>query len=382
MGGLYIHIPFCKSKCLYCDFYSGGVRIADWKMLADCLIEELRQRKAEIPVSLSTIYFGGGTPSLMPEDTFDYLTDHIFDITGTGEVQEFTLEANPEDITDDKCRTWKKKGVNRVSLGIQTLNDRELSTIGRRHNAEIALKAIKSVSDYFGNLSLDVMFGIPGQTLESYEETLDKLLGMNPQHISSYSLMLEDGTALTRLYKEGKLNLPDEEEGTQMFTLTYKKLREAGYGHYEISNYARPGYESKHNSAYWDGSPYLGIGPGAHSYDGQLVRKSNPGDLKGYLQFFSKDGSNKKKAKDKFFYNEERLSEVELREEMIMTRLRTSEGIDLGLFKSKFGKDANDEIMQKAQRFLNGGEMGMKNGFLSLTEKGIEISDLIISSLF
>ena len=375
-SGIYIHIPYCKTKCLYCDFYSGGVRIADWHSYADAIITEFDSRKNELTEIPTTIYIGGGTPSLMPVRELYRIAGHIKKELGVEGWQEFTIEANPEDIDKDKCKDWKEIGVNRISLGIQSLVDVELKLIGRRHSAEDAIRAHDVLRKCFDNISVDIMFGLPAQTVNSYFNTLKEVIKLRPTHISSYSMMLEDGTAMTSLVNQRKVRLPDEEEWMKMFEVTFELLHQSGYHHYEIYNYCLPGYESKHNMGYWLGKQYLGLGPGAHSYDGKRIRRFNPTDLKGYLQFFS---SSQKKL---IFYSEESLSEQELLEEMIMTRLRTKTGICIEEFKMRFGEKETEILLKKSKRNQKQGNLLLSDGYLRLTDRGLRISNSVMSDLF
>lgn len=383
-GGIYIHIPFCSHKCLYCDFYTGGARIADWDRYVNALQQELQIRYNEINFIPHTLYIGGGTPSLIPSDIFIELIEIIQKETGIKSWKEFTLEVNPEDVTEDKIITWKKAGVNRISMGVQSFIDEELKLIGRQHDAlqaEIAFKLLKSE---FSNISIDIMFGIPGQSLASYRKSLEKAFNLGPAHISSYSLMLEDGTAMTHLVKKKKIPLPEETEWLKMFELTTTLLSDAGYDRYEISNYALPGMESIHNLSYWQGKPYLGLGPGAHSYDGSMVRRANKNDIKGYLRHYSPLIIHKRLNTLEAslpFYIEEHLSQDELQEEMIMTRLRTIEGLNLIEFESRFGKSRTCRLIQSAQKFINRGEMIESNRYLSFSPAGFLLSDSILPSL-
>ena len=380
MSGLYIHIPFCKKKCLYCDFYTGGSRIADWTKFVECITRELSSRIKELPSPFETLYIGGGTPSLIPTKDFISLVENVKKLTGKDSFREFTIEVNPEDVNENKIETWKKSGVNRVSVGVQSLNDTELATIGRHHKSSEAKNAIEILKKEIGNISVDLMFGLPGQSLESYKETVEGIIRLKPTHISSYSLMLEEGTAMTLLVKNENIKLPDEDEWLKMSETTIQSLRDAGYMRYEISNYALPGYESVHNTCYWEGKPYLGLGPGAHSYDGNKIRRANPNDIKGYYSFFS--DRKESGAQKSQFYTEEVLNEEELREEYIMTRLRTSKGLNLLDFEKIFGKKDAEILIKKTGKYLNSGFLKNFNGNLSFTDKGFRISDSIISSLF
>lgn len=376
-GGIYLHIPFCRNKCIYCDFYSGGSRIADWDRYPIAVTKELKTRvDKELTFLPTTLYLGGGTPSLIPEEVLRNTIESINEITGNSQWKEFTIEVNPEDVTAKKCKTWKETGINRVSIGIQSLNDLELSKIGRRHSALMGEKAIDLLSEYFHNVSVDVMFGIPDQTLTTYEKTIEKIISKHPTHISSYSLMLEPGTAMTLLHEKGKLPLPEEEQWMKMFELTTIILDQSGYKRYEISNYALEGFESLHNQNYWLGKPYIGLGPSAHSYDGEKIRRANPNDLKGYLDFFENPG-----FKNEAFYTKENLTEGEQEEEMIMTRLRLIKGLDINLFGKRFGEKKRKNLLQKAIRYINQGLMKEEKGYLKFTDKGFIISDALLCNL-
>lgn len=375
-GGIYIHIPFCRNKCLYCDFYSGGIRIADWKAYLNSILIELKSRKEELNFHPSTLYIGGGTPSLIPLNYFEDFIRELNIELHFPDWEEVTMEVNPEDISQDKLDLWKKSGINRISVGVQSLIDSELSLIGRRHNAETAVHSIKMISEYFENFSVDVMFGLPGQTLKSYSRTLNEIIKLKPTHISSYSLMLEEGTALTQLVKKNRIDLPEDNEWLKMFKLTTEILDKAGFERYEISNYACPGYYSKHNSLYWNGLPYLGLGPAAHSYDGFSIRKANPSDIKRYIKTFSDLAEEKK-----IFYIKEVLSKEEIWEEKIMTRMRTTQGLSLLEVEKEFGKDKLNFLLQKAQKYIARNLLKEKERYLSFTDKGFLISDSILVEL-
>lgn len=374
-GGIYIHVPFCRNKCLYCDFYSAGSRIADWNAYEEAVVNEFHERKDEIGQIPTTFYIGGGTPSLMPLKNMERIVETINKGFGKFLWKEFTLEVNPEDVTKDNSEQWKKIGVNRVSIGIQSLNDTELKKIGRRHDSLEGIEAIQILKEDFDNISVDIMFGLPGQTIESYKDTLERIIDLDPTHISSYSLMLEKGTAMTLLAEKERIILPEEEEWLNMYRLTTSFLKRAGYRRYEISNYSLPGRESKHNSNYWLGKPYLGLGPGAHSYDGAGIRRGNPYDLKGYLKRFSENKDTTP------FYNEEILTDVEIQEEYVMTRLRTVNGIGLTDFERNFGKNEMGKLLNKVESYLRQGNIKKENGRIFLTDEGFKVFDTILSSL-
>ncbi|MBD5358219.1 MAG: radical SAM family heme chaperone HemW [Bacteroides sp.] len=378
-SSLYIHIPYCESKCIYCDFYSGGSSAARWEVLTDSLLREFKERKTELPDEPDTLYIGGGTPSLMPLEKLERLVEEINRYFGKdNRWKEFTIEVNPDDVTEDKCLGWGKIGVNRVSMGVQSFNDDELRTLKRRHNSEMALLAFRLLRTHFTNISIDLMFGIPGQTLESWEKSVEMAISLLPEHISAYSLMLEEGTALTFLYNKGRVELPSEEDCNSMWELLSNKLRKVGYDQYEISNYSLPGFRSVHNSRYWSGNPYLGLGPSAHSYDGNNIRRYNPPLLKEYLSFFSEY---KARVNDQHFYDEEILNKEELMEEKILTRIRVREGISLKEFKDEFGENEVNRLLKNAESLLTAGKIKIEDNFLSLTTQGIMTSNQVILSL-
>lgn len=374
-GGIYVHVPFCKSKCLYCDFYTGGARIADWSLFSKCLVNELKSRSSEISFQPHTLYIGGGTPSILPVDHLKKLIHGINDISNQKLWREFTIEINPEDVSLEKIIAWKEAGINRVSLGIQSFHDQELKAIGRNYDSDMARGSLEKLMSHFDNVSVDIMFGIPGQTYESYLKSLDILNKIRPHHISSYSLMLEEGTAITLLVSQNKIMLPSEDEWLKMFHLTTDFLRNSGYIRYEISNYSLPGKESVHNHSYWHGLPYIGLGPGAHSYDGVKCRRANPNDIKGYLRHFSRMDNSLP------FFKEEILSDKELKEEMVMTRLRTSKGLSYLEFCEKFGEGELKRFLHKVSPYIKTHLMKESYNHISFTDDGFIISDSILSSL-
>lgn len=382
-ASLYIHIPYCVSKCIYCDFFSGGASHADWSLLVDSLINELKARKGELSITPDTLYIGGGTPSLIPESEFSRLISSINDIyENSAKWREFTIEVNPDDVTEEKCKVWRDAGVSRLSMGIQSLNDGELKAIRRRHTAEEAISAFRLLRKYFDNVSVDLMFGIPGQTLESWSQSVDRVIDMRPEHLSAYSLMLEEGTALTTLYTQGRVALPDDEECDAMWRMLSEKLAYAGYEQYEISNYSLSGFRSVHNSRYWYGNPYLGLGPSAHSYDGKNIRRCNLSDIKGYLSHFgnTENASMSEDWKDNF-YMEETLTQEELFEERILTGIRVKEGIDLKMFGADFGESQLQRLLKNASPLVASGDIKIENDSLALTSKGIMLSNRVILAL-
>ena len=379
MLGIYIHIPFCRRKCLYCDFFSVGANLADWHSFISALIQEANTR---LPNSSSlspnsslssSLYIGGGTPSLIPIPEFQRLARRLLDLAP--DPCEFTIEVNPEDVTPDRVVAWRDAGVSRISMGVQCLDDNTLRAIGRRHTAADAIRAAQLLRHHFDNVSLDLMFGLPGQSLSSLRESVRGIIDLNPQHISAYSLMYEERSALTRLRDKGAVDPVDDMDCVEMFAFISSALVDAGYVQYEISNYALPGFRSRHNSLYWHGDPYVGIGPSAHSYDGDRTRTANLPNLKEYIEYWNNPGDLPPREV-------EHLDDDQIREEYIMTRLRTREGIDLHDFKNRFGDTPCRKIIADAQPFLAGKTLLLSEAHLHLSPSGIMISDEIISSLF
>ncbi|MCM1369405.1 MAG: radical SAM family heme chaperone HemW [Candidatus Amulumruptor caecigallinarius] len=386
---LYVHIPFCRRRCVYCDFFSLGERFARWPEFVDALLREAEARLRVLPDvsrianssavsrSFPTIYIGGGTPSLIPENEFLRLASGLTNLMGA--PQEFTVEVNPDDVSYSKLSAWREAGVNRVSVGVQSLVDAELRFIGRRHDAEKAMEALRMLGDNFNNVSADLIFGLPLQTLDSLRFSLEKIMDTAPKHISIYSLMYEEKTALTRMRNAGKVMETDEAVSEKMFELICEMTRAAGYRHYEISNFALPGYESRHNSGYWAGTSYVGLGPGAHSYDGARVRSNNPPDINAYMRAWGslENGENMQSEYAKSEY----LDEDELREEMIITRMRMAEGLDLNEFSEAFGERACKKLLRESEKFCRDGMLSLSANHIRFTRKGIMISDNILSSL-
>lgn len=376
-GGLYIHIPFCRGKCIYCDFYSVGDRIADWHAFVSALISELDVRIEELPKPLKTIYIGGGTPSLMPDKEFLRLCDYLHPLAGS--VTEFTIEVNPDDVTYEKLNTWKRGGVDRLSMGVQSFNDEVLKAIRRRHSAGKARSAFIMANEVFNNISIDLIFGTPGQTLDIWRRDIDEAVALLPAHISSYSLMYEPKTALTLLRDKGQIKEAPEGLTEEMMHTLISTLRAAGYDHYEISNFALPGYRSIHNSSYWHKIPYLGLGPSAHSYDGHRCRRANRSDVRGYIDYWN--GNTKDTHGDDLPIDSEYLSNEELREEFVMTSLRTREGIYLPDFNKLFGEHETDKLLKRSKRWIENNHLLISDKRLSLTEDAILMSDTVILDL-
>lgn len=384
-GGLYIHIPYCHSKCIYCDFVSGSCSPGETSRLCDALLEELSERIDELPRPLRTLYIGGGTPSILSTDEIQHLSEEIRAIayeTGAlvnmSALSEFTIEVNPEDVCEEKIKAWQEAGVNRVSMGIQSLQDNELRFLRRCHSASEAVKSANMLRDAFDNVSFDIMFGIPGQTEDSLADTCRRLIQLQPDHISAYSLMYEEGTPLTVMRNRGDFSEIDDETSVRMYMQLSELLRQNGYLQYEISNYARRWMESIHNSSYWSFRPYLGLGPSAHSYNGMHTRRWNRSSVKAYLRRFSECETDAKDSTEPF-YEEEILSAEEQNEEYIMLRLRTRDGIDVEQYRQRFGEKRAEILLTESLRPDSG--LKHENGRIRLLRESLMRSDSIILKL-
>ena len=369
MAGIYIHIPFCKKRCVYCDFFSSTHSEAK-DLYVEAVCKELKIRQPYLQDEIiETIYFGGGTPSqLNVEDfkkifqTFSPFTFHL------SPAMEITLEANPDDLTPAYINAIRDLPFNRISLGVQSFNDRELAFLNRRHSAKTAIKAIKRLQQSgFGNISIDLMYGLPGQNEADWQKTLTRAKDLSIQHISAYHLIYEEGTPLYNSLQKGLIRPVDEEMSVRLFEMLIDELAEAGFEHYEISNFAQPNYRSKHNASYWNGTHYLGVGASAHSYNG-LSRQWNVASIPKYIE-------------SQFLENIEVIDEKTAYNEFILMRLRTKEGIDLSELVSLFGEEKRVYCLRQAQKHIDNYCLELSDNRLSLTRKGIFISDGIMSDL-
>ena len=370
--GLYIHVPFCKSRCAYCDFFSSTFGDEVRSAYVDRLCLEIKQRKCSAEGSeVATIYWGGGTPSLLTAFDRNKVFKAIFDNYEVSENAEITLEANPDDVEADFIEGLLDSPVNRVSLGVQTFDDRMLQTIGRRHNSSQAVKAVLHLKGHgIDNISIDLIYGLPGQSLSGWAGDLDKAFSLPLTHLSAYSLMFEEGTPITKWRDEGRISEVGENEVVSMYGQLISRCREEGFGHYEISNFAKPGFRSRHNSSYWQGVAYLGFGPGAHSYNGSNMRRSNNCNIQGYIS-----------SADDVPHQVELLDGDAIYDEMVMTSLRTSEGIDLSRVERAYGRTSKDSLLLTASKYIKDGTLRLEGGRLFFSEKGFLLSDMVMSDL-
>ncbi|HEY4617885.1 MAG TPA: radical SAM family heme chaperone HemW [Flavobacterium sp.] len=372
MSGIYIHIPFCKQACHYCDFhFSTSMKKKDEMVLA--LAKEIQVRKNESENEIvETIYFGGGTPSVLTSEEIDFLIAAVYENYTVIDNPEITLEANPDDLSSERILELSKGRINRLSIGIQSFFEDDLRMMNRAHNSAEAQKCLEEASRYFDNISIDLIYGVPGMSNEKWKKNIEKALSFGIPHISSYALTVEPKTALKKLIDTGKIAEPNDEVAQEHFMILVETLEANGFIHYELSNFGKQNYFSKNNSAYWLGKKYIGIGPSAHSYDG-VSRSWNIANNPLYIK--SIDAG-------KLPNEIEILSLSDRYNEYVMTGLRTIWGVSLERIKSEFGQSYLDYLMKQAQKFLNDELLFIENGVLKPTKKGKFLTDGIASDLF
>lgn len=380
MAGIYVHIPFCQSRCIYCDFFSTTA-LGQRGEYVDALTQEIANRREELAGdggmgsnAVETIYIGGGTPSQLSIQHIRHILDSIRSCYAVAPMAEVTMECNPEDISESFSEALAGLGINRVSMGVQTFDDARLRFLKRRHSREKAIEAVSVLKRTgFRNISIDLMFGFPGETQADWDADLTMAISLDVPHISAYSLMYEEGTPLTRLRAAGKLRPLGEEQMLGMYNKLVDRLEMAGYSHYELSNFSKPQYASRHNMSYWTGVPYLGFGAGAHSYDG-VHRRWNVSSVSQYIHGLSTGGE---------YYEFETLSDEDRYNEYVMTRLRTRMGMDVATLKHEFGEKIDfDEFEQTLQRHISMGTLVVADGRVRLSRKGQYVSDDVMSDFF
>ena len=372
MSGIYIHIPFCKQACHYCDFHFS-TSMKKKSQLVDMLCRELILRKNELDYTkIETLYFGGGTPSLLNREELDQIFGTIFENFEVSENAEITLEANPDDLSEENLKILSDSAVNRLSIGVQSFFEKDLRLMNRAHNSEEAMSSLQLAKKYFNNISIDLIYGIPGQKNEQWQKNLDTALELKIPHISSYALTIEPKTALEKFIEKGKVKPVDDEQYREQFDILVETLCSHGFEHYEFSNFGKPGYHSQNNMAYWMGESYLGIGPSAHSFDGDS-RKWNISNNSLYIQSLEKK---------QIPQETEQLSVTDRYNEFVMTRLRTKFGVDLEEIEEKFGKKYADHFLKNAAKFLEDDLLKNENDTFHITQKGKFLSDGIAAGLF
>jgi oxygen-independent coproporphyrinogen-3 oxidase len=368
LAGIYIHIPFCKQACHYCNFhFITSLRYKN-ELLAALLKETELQKNYLDGERVETIYFGGGTPSLLQIEEVRLLIEKLREVFPVAEDAEVTLEANPDDITKEKLAGWKTTGINRLSIGVQSFFEEDLKWMNRAHKAQQAIVILQRAMQYFDNITIDLIYGHPLLTNEKWKQNIEKVIALNTPHISCYALTVEPKTPLYKMIKKKKKEDIQPEKQAEQFLMLVDLLEAAGYEHYEISNFAKPGRRSRHNSSYWQGKKYLGLGPSAHSFDGKS-RQWNVSNNNIYIQFLSEN---------KIPFEKEMLTPSQKLNEYIMTSLRTIEGLCL----EKIPETERSRLMTACRKFIDTGKMIMQNGSLVLTREGKLFADGIAAELF
>ncbi len=372
MSGFYIHIPFCSKRCHYCDFYSN-TNLNLRESFVEALLGEIRQRKDYLPdPKIDTIYFGGGTPSLLSPEHFEKIFAAIQADYMVSENAEITFEANPDDLTPEYLSSLADLPFNRISIGIQSFDDNDLKRLNRRHSGEEARQSVQHAKDAgFKNISIDLIYGLPFQTIEGWQEQLQKALDCGVQHISAYGLTYEEGTVLWKQLKNNSLQPVDEDTMNKMYFILRETLQKSGYEAYEISNFALSGFRSRHNSSYWKQIPYLGVGPSAHSYDGDS-RQWNVPSLPDYIKGIQEGN----KVSER-----ECLSVYERYNDFILLSLRTSEGLNLTELEARFGSQLKQYCLQNIKTFIETEKVNYEGDVIRLYPEGILISDMILAEL-
>lgn len=380
MSGIYIHIPFCKQACHYCDFhFSTSMKKKDEMVLA--LAKEIQMRKSEFKNEvIETIYFGGGTPSVLQIADLRFLISEVYNNYNVAENPEITLEANPDDLASLSVRAqsrtifeeYKSIGINRLSIGIQSFFEDDLHMMNRAHNSAEAKNCLEEATKYFDNISLDLIYGIPGMSNEKWKQNIQTALSFGVSHISSYALTVEPKTALSKLIQTGKIAKPNDDLAQEHFSILVETLEANSFIHYELSNFGKENYFSKNNSAYWLGKKYIGIGPSAHSYDG-VSRSWNVSNNSLYLKLLQEN---------KLANETEILSKTDRYNEYIMTGLRTIWGVSLERIENEFGKDYLNYLKNQSQKYLKDELLFIENEILKPTKKGKFLTDGIASDLF
>ena len=372
MAGIYLHIPFCRQACHYCNFhFSTSLKLKN--EFVDALLKEILLQSTYLPSEpVNTIYFGGGTPSLLSIDELASILQTLRQTFTVAADAEVTLEANPDDIAEEKLKDWKQVGINRLSIGVQSFFEEDLRWMNRAHTAQQAIGNLKLARQYFDNITIDLIYGTPTLPDDKWQHNVQQAIALGITHLSCYALTVEPGTALAHMINKHKTLDVNTEDQARQFLLLMDWMQAAGYEHYEISNFALPGKRSRHNSSYWQGASYLGLGPSAHSFNGES-RQWNIANNALYI---------KSLKEDKVPFEVEHLTSTQRLNEYVMTSLRTMEGLNLEYVASRFGEKTADKLKQEAQQFIETGKMQLNNGYLQLTKEGKLFADGIAAELF
>ena len=372
LAGLYIHIPFCRSRCSYCDFATGIYQGELAARYVRAVVDEIAT-SLNAGARVDTVYFGGGTPSLLTPDQLDQILSALhrqFDVDGASEI---TVEMNPGTISRDQLRAFRGLGVNRASFGAQTFDDAELAKLGRSHTTADTLKTFHELrAAGFDNVSFDLIAGLPGQTLDRWQQNIERSLALEPEHLSFYLLEVHSGTPLADHIRRGLQPVPDEDLAAVMYEWMLERAAGAGYEHYEISNLSKPGFHSRHNTKYWTGVPYFGFGCSAHSFDGVARRWSNQRDVLRYVENIEQRGSP--------IVEEQELTEADLRAEALFLGMRMMRGVDIREYEELFGVDLRAEHRHELDRFREAGLVEFDGDLIRLTRNGALMSNEVFAA--
>jgi len=373
MAGLYIHIPFCRDACTYCDFHFS-ISLKHLEPMMEAIGKEIEQEKDFLEgEELATIYLGGGTPSLLKPKELDRLFNTIKRYFSVIQEAEITLEANPDDLTPGYLKSLRQIGINRLSIGIQSFFDEDLEIMNRRHNSVQSKSCLEQANKSgFSNISLDLIYGLPGMSNEKWKKNLNTAMDFKPAHMSAYHLGYESGTVLDYRLRKGKVQQVDEDTSIEHFNILVEGMEDKGYLHYEISNFALPGLISRHNAGYWKGEKYLGVGPSAHSFDGR-TRRWNMSKNSSYIKGMEKGN---------IVYEKEILDNKTRLHDYLITSLRTMWGIDMDYLREEWGTEYHEHINKQSVPYINRGKIRKANGKLFLTREGMLIVDHIIQEIF
>ncbi|HET8752839.1 MAG TPA: radical SAM family heme chaperone HemW [Salinimicrobium sp.] len=369
--GIYLHIPFCKQACHYCDFHFS-TSLKKKGELVDALCTELQLRKDEIPREIETIYFGGGTPSLLEAEELQQIFETIYANYKVSDNPEITLEANPDDLSEEKIKMLGNSPVNRLSIGVQSFFEEDLKLMNRAHNAAEALDSISLAKKYFQNISIDLIYGVPGMSEERWKKNLEITLDLGVPHVSSYALTVEPKTVLKKMIETGKIAAVEDLLAGNHYEILTETMEKAGFDNYEFSNFGKPGFFSRNNTAYWFGKPYLGIGPSAHSFDGNS-RKWNVSNNTLYIKSIQKG---------QIPAEIEELSTADRYNEYVMTRLRTKWGISISEVEEKFGSEYKNYLLKESKKGILDKLLELNGDRLYVSKKGKFLSDGVASELF
>ena len=371
-AGLYVHVPFCSSRCSYCDFATGLYKRELAEAYVCALVSEIRSSRYQGQPA-DTIYFGGGTPSLLTPQQLDRILATLHDHFAIDHAAEITLEINPGSVDQEKLRAFRSLGVNRASFGAQTFDDAELAKLGRSHSSADTLRTFADLRDAgFTNVSFDLIAGLPGQTLAGWQRNIKQALELRPEHLSFYLLEVHQGTPLAEHIRRGIQPEPDDDLAGVMYQWMLEQASKAGYEHYEISNLCRPGFHARHNVKYWTATPYYGFGCSAHSYDGHAARWSNHRDVLKYVQMIEAGVSP--------IVEEQLLSETDVRAEALFLGMRLMRGVDLRHYRESFGVDLRDEHAEDLDRFCKAGLLEFDGDLIRLTRNGALLSNEVFAA--